>query len=94
MTKCLCSKRLGIRSTPRRRSRREEENTEPWRVCLYVPPFSKHFQRSADLRLQGHTENMTVIDDASATEIIEQYRRSVQLAKEAGFDGVELLAQG
>lgn len=37
---------------------------------------------------------MTVIDDASATEIIEQYRRSVQLAKEAGFDGVELLAQG
>lgn len=93
MTKCLCSKRLGIRSTPRRKSRREEENTEPWRVCLYVLTF-RSILRSADLRLQGHTENITVIEDTSATKIIEQYRRSVQLAKEAGFDGVELLAQG
>jgi hypothetical protein len=27
-------------------------------------------------------------------EVVEIYRRSAQLAKEAGFDGVELLAQG
>ncbi|KAK0625611.1 N-ethylmaleimide reductase [Lasiodiplodia hormozganensis] len=40
----------------------------------------------------GHTENITEIDDPGA--IIEQYRTSVKLAKEAGFDGIELLAQG
>ncbi|KAE8411374.1 hypothetical protein BDV36DRAFT_288811 [Aspergillus pseudocaelatus] len=61
---------------------------------VYAPSKVKAPGGNADVRLQGHTENITEIDDASAAEIIEQYRRSVQLAKEAGFDGVELLAQG
>lgn len=26
--------------------------------------------------------------------IVEQYRNAVQLAKDAGFDGIELLSQG
>ncbi|KAL0933850.1 nadh:flavin oxidoreductase nadh oxidase [Colletotrichum truncatum] len=40
----------------------------------------------------GHTENVAAIDDPR--EIVNLYQRSCQLAKEAGFDGVELLAQG
>ncbi|RDW84087.1 Aldolase-type TIM barrel [Aspergillus mulundensis] len=40
----------------------------------------------------GHTENITEIQDPQA--LVEQYRRSVALAKKAGFDGVELLSQG
>ncbi|GKZ21727.1 hypothetical protein AbraIFM66951_003797 [Aspergillus brasiliensis] len=42
--------------------------------------------------LPGHTENFVEIEDHGM--ILEQYRHSVKLAKEAGFDGVELLAQG
>ncbi|PYI03523.1 flavo protein NADH-dependent oxidoreductase [Aspergillus sclerotiicarbonarius CBS 121057] len=40
----------------------------------------------------GHTHNLTEIDDPKA--IVEQFRRSVTLAKRAGFDGIELLSQG
>ncbi|KAI0131939.1 hypothetical protein BJ170DRAFT_679837 [Xylariales sp. AK1849] len=40
----------------------------------------------------GHTENITKIKDPR--EVVEQYRHSVNLAKNAGFDGVELLSQG
>ncbi|KAJ4288965.1 hypothetical protein N0V90_011307 [Kalmusia sp. IMI 367209] len=40
----------------------------------------------------GHTNNITEIEDAK--EIIDQYRNSVRLAKKAGFDGIEILAQG
>ncbi|KAL3454994.1 hypothetical protein BJX64DRAFT_94578 [Aspergillus heterothallicus] len=40
----------------------------------------------------GHSRNITEIDDPKM--IAEQYRRSVSLAKKAGFDGVELLSQG
>ncbi|WZH45741.1 uncharacterized protein QYS62_006809 [Fusarium acuminatum] len=40
----------------------------------------------------GHTENVEEIKDPQ--EVVETYRRSMQLAKKAGFDGVELLAQG
>ncbi|KAL0929779.1 nadh:flavin oxidoreductase nadh oxidase [Colletotrichum truncatum] len=40
----------------------------------------------------GHTANIEAIKDVS--EVIQLYRRSCQLAKNAGFDGVELLAQG
>ncbi|KAJ4249769.1 hypothetical protein NW762_012111 [Fusarium torreyae] len=40
----------------------------------------------------GHTENVEAITDVR--DIIEAYKRSCQLAKSAGFDGVELLAQG
>ncbi|PSN59476.1 FMN-linked oxidoreductase [Corynespora cassiicola Philippines] len=40
----------------------------------------------------GHTANITEIQNPR--EILEQYRHSVSLAKEAGFDGVEILAQG
>ncbi|RAL12651.1 FMN-linked oxidoreductase [Aspergillus homomorphus CBS 101889] len=41
---------------------------------------------------QGHTDNITEIEDPH--EIVEQLRRSVILAKEAGFDEVRLLSQG
>jgi 2,4-dienoyl-CoA reductase-like NADH-dependent reductase (Old Yellow Enzyme family) len=40
----------------------------------------------------GHTENITEIVDPRV--IVDQFRRSVALAKEAGFDGIELLSQG
>ncbi|KAL2785975.1 hypothetical protein BJX66DRAFT_347109 [Aspergillus keveii] len=40
----------------------------------------------------GHTENVTEIVDPRV--IVDQFRRSVALAKEAGFDGIELLSQG
>ncbi|KAI2784240.1 FMN-linked oxidoreductase [Daldinia loculata] len=40
----------------------------------------------------GHTTNITEIEDPKF--IVEQYRNSVTLAKLAGFDGIELLAQG
>lgn len=36
--------------------------------------------------------NTAVIEDPQV--ILEQYRHSMALAKEAGFDGVELLSQG
>ena len=42
--------------------------------------------------MQCHTQNITELKDPSL--VIEQFRHSVALAKEAGFDGVELLAQG
>ncbi|KAH7126000.1 hypothetical protein EDB81DRAFT_951410 [Dactylonectria macrodidyma] len=42
--------------------------------------------------IPGHTTNITEIKKPQ--EIIEQYRRSVTLAKKAGFDGIELLSQG
>ncbi|KAL4886099.1 hypothetical protein BJY04DRAFT_229270 [Aspergillus karnatakaensis] len=40
----------------------------------------------------GHSQDITVIDDPKA--IVDQFRHSVTLAKEAGFDGIELLSQG
>ncbi|CAI7567596.1 unnamed protein product [Penicillium discolor] len=40
----------------------------------------------------GHTENITEIENVK--DIVEQYRTSCVLAKEAGFDGIELLSQG
>ncbi|KAF5001080.1 hypothetical protein FGRMN_1274 [Fusarium graminum] len=40
----------------------------------------------------GHTGNVEAISDVQ--EVIQTYKRSCQLAKSAGFDGVELLAQG
>lgn len=41
---------------------------------------------------KGHTENITEIENVK--DIVEQYRTSCVLAKEAGFDGIELLSQG
>lgn len=41
---------------------------------------------------QGHTYKIVAIEDPR--EVVEIYRHSCQLAKRAGFDGVELLAQG
>ncbi|OJJ36097.1 hypothetical protein ASPWEDRAFT_111961 [Aspergillus wentii DTO 134E9] len=40
----------------------------------------------------GHTENITEIGDPSV--IVEQFKQSVLLAQESGFDGIELLCQG
>ncbi|KAL4956374.1 hypothetical protein BDW69DRAFT_192499 [Aspergillus filifer] len=40
----------------------------------------------------GHTDNIEAIKDPR--EIVGMYRRTVMLAKDAGFDGVELLAHG
>lgn len=42
--------------------------------------------------MQGHTDNIKAIENPR--DVIEIYRRSVTLARDAGFDGVELLAQG
>ena len=42
--------------------------------------------------MQGHTENVVEILDPK--EIVEQFRNAVRLAKDAGFDGIELLSQG
>ncbi|KAL5002992.1 hypothetical protein BDV10DRAFT_181208 [Aspergillus recurvatus] len=41
---------------------------------------------------KGHTGNITEIENPRT--IVEQYRQLVILAKEAGFDGIELLSQG
>ncbi|KAE8131452.1 hypothetical protein BDV38DRAFT_288698 [Aspergillus pseudotamarii] len=40
----------------------------------------------------GHTENVVAIENPR--DVVETFRRSLQLAKKAGFDGSELLAQG
>lgn len=40
----------------------------------------------------GHTHNITEIDEPNS--IVEQFRHSSTLAKQAGFDGIELLSQG
>ncbi|RAH76354.1 hypothetical protein BO86DRAFT_423230 [Aspergillus japonicus CBS 114.51] len=40
----------------------------------------------------GHTHNIVEIDNPEP--FVVQYRHSVTLAKEAGFDGIELLSQG
>ncbi|KAI1051036.1 hypothetical protein LB506_010894 [Fusarium annulatum] len=41
---------------------------------------------------KGHTDNIEAITDVKS--VVDTYRRSCELAKLAGFDGVELLAQG
>ena len=46
----------------------------------------------ASVLIQGYTDNITQIEDPKV--IIEQYKNAVALAKEAGFDGIELLSQG
>ncbi|KAI5475869.1 hypothetical protein MNV49_000751 [Pseudohyphozyma bogoriensis] len=40
----------------------------------------------------GHSQHVTAIDDVN--RIVEQYRTAARLAKDAGFDGIELLSQG
>ncbi|EQB51690.1 NADH:flavin oxidoreductase/NADH oxidase [Colletotrichum gloeosporioides Cg-14] len=40
----------------------------------------------------GHTHNVVAIDNPK--DVIDTYRRSFELARQANFDGVELLAQG
>lgn len=42
----------------------------------------------------GHTANITPMTSMHIGEVIEQYRNSCALAKEAGFDGIEIIAQG
>ncbi|KAL7769846.1 hypothetical protein ACKLNR_001230 [Fusarium oxysporum f. sp. zingiberi] len=42
--------------------------------------------------MPGHTDNIEAITDVQS--VIGTYRQSCELAKSAGFDGVELLAQG
>ncbi|KAJ4381622.1 hypothetical protein N0V86_002986 [Didymella sp. IMI 355093] len=42
----------------------------------------------------GHTSNITPMTSSHIAETIEQYRYSCALAKSAGFDGVEVIAQG
>ncbi|KAG4263838.1 hypothetical protein FPRO03_09114 [Fusarium proliferatum] len=41
---------------------------------------------------KGHTDNIEAITDVKS--VVDTYRRSCELAKLAGFDGIELLAQG
>ena len=42
--------------------------------------------------IKGHTKNITEIRDPRG--IVEQYRTSIRLVRQAGFDGIELLSQG
>lgn len=42
----------------------------------------------------GHTANITPMTPAHIAGVIEQYRDSCALAREAEFDGVEIIAQG
>lgn len=42
----------------------------------------------------GHTANITPMTFSHMAEVIEQYQHSCKLAKQAGFDGVEVIAQG
>lgn len=63
-------------------------------LCV-LPPEPLPQRRSANENsgsMQGHPANVHAIEDVS--EVIETYRRACQLAKSAGFDGIELLAQG
>lgn len=50
-----------------------------------------HFFEETDI-FKGHTENITKIENPK--EIVEQFKHSVMLVKEAGFDRIELLSQG
>lgn len=59
-------------------------------VCLKDQSFLHDL--TLVVSIQGHTSNITEIKDPN--EIIDQYKTSVRLAKDAGFDGVEILAQG
>lgn len=45
-----------------------------------------------DFVYQGHTDNVEAIQDPRT--VVGTYRHSLLLAKKAGFDGTELLAQG
>lgn len=62
----------------------------------YSPIDSKYLHNSTKenglIYRQGHTENIKAIENPS--DINDKYRNSVTLAQKAGFDGVELLAQG
>lgn len=62
------------------------------KVLQYASPNSAMHGKEVNGFIQGHTENVEEIKDPR--EVVETYRRSMQLAKKAGFDGVELLAQG
>ncbi|KAF2994169.1 hypothetical protein E8E13_001221 [Curvularia kusanoi] len=42
----------------------------------------------------GHTANITAMSSAQILETVGQYRDSCSLARDAGFDGVEIIAQG
>jgi 2,4-dienoyl-CoA reductase-like NADH-dependent reductase (Old Yellow Enzyme family) len=42
--------------------------------------------------VKGHTSNITEIRDPK--DLVDQFKHSVVLAKQAGFDGIELLSQG
>lgn len=44
--------------------------------------------------MPGHTANITPMTGDHIREVIEDYRHSCKLAKEAGFDGIEIIAQG
>lgn len=64
-----------------------------YRTLEGMPVCARTFICSETLTLlKGHTENITEIDDPK--EIVKQFQHSVTLAKEAGFDGIELLSQG
>jgi 2,4-dienoyl-CoA reductase-like NADH-dependent reductase (Old Yellow Enzyme family) len=43
---------------------------------------------------KGHTTNLTPMTNEHIEEVLQQYINSARLAKLAGFDGIEILAQG
>ncbi|KAL4904128.1 hypothetical protein BDW74DRAFT_168566 [Aspergillus multicolor] len=68
---------------------------QPWhpgRIQNDDMPMLKKYNYPVQAPSKGHTENITEIEDPK--KIVEQFRHSVILAKEAGFDGIELLSQG
>ncbi|KAH7112103.1 hypothetical protein B0J11DRAFT_542664 [Dendryphion nanum] len=67
-----------------------KENNYPVLAPSNIPSNSGKY-RNIDGE-PGHSRNITEISDPE--EIIGQYRNSATLAKKAGFDGIEILAQG
>ena len=67
-----------------------KENGYPVYAPSKVPAKGGKFRTLEGM--PGYTRNLTQIEDPK--EFVEQFRRSVVLAKGSGFDGIELLSQG
>jgi hypothetical protein len=98
MRKCLCWGRLDIRCWRRRRSKLGEEGIEFWRGFRLVFPVPVmgcvvRLVYGCSFGVQGSYGERHG-DRGLGDDGCTQYRNSVLLAKEAGFDGIELLSQG
>lgn len=57
-------------------------------------PFDVRKEQRATQHPQGHSNNITTLTSESVDEVLQQYIHSARLAKVAGFNGIEILAQG